>query len=78
MAVGVDSGFGLREIRGITMDVQDHVASIIEDGCIRIGQGVVEEPNDLVVGLIGGLSLLRGNGSECNKNGGIDGNGIVQ
>ena len=47
-------------------------------GCIRIGRGVVEEPNDLVVGLLSGSSLLRGNGIKCNEHGGIDGNGIVQ
>ena len=60
------------------MDMQDHVSGIIADGRIRIRQGVVEEPNDLVVGLLSGSSLLRGNGIKCNEHGGIDGNGIVQ
>ena len=59
------------------MDVQDHVAVRIADGSISIERGVVEEPNDLVVGLFGGSSLLRGNGAECNEHGGIDGNGII-
>ena len=48
----------------VTMDVQDNVAGRIADGCIRIVRGVVEEPNDLVEGLLGGSSFLRGNGSE--------------
>ena len=60
------------------MDVQDHVSERIAGGCIRIGRGVVEDPNDLVVGLLGGSSLLRSNGAECNEHGGIDRNGIVQ
>ena len=59
------------------MDVQDHVARRIADGRIRIGRGVVEEPNDLIVGLLGGLGFLCGNGAECNRHGGFDGNGIV-
>ena len=78
MAAGAASGFGLGEIQGITMDMQDHVAGIIPDGRIMIGRGVFEEPNDLVVSLIGGSSFLCGNGFECNENGGIDRNGIVQ
>ena len=78
MAVGTASGFGLRELQGITMDVEDHVDGRILDGRIRIGRGVFEEPNDLVVSLIGGSSFLCGNGFECNENGGIDRNGIVQ
>ena len=61
MAAIAASGFGLVEILGVTMDVQDRVAVRIAYGCIRIEQGVVEEPNDLVVGLLGGSSLLRGN-----------------
>ena len=64
MAAGTASGFGIGEIQGVTMYVQDHVAGRIEDGRIRIGQGVVEEPNELIVGLLGGSSLLRGNGAK--------------
>ena len=60
------------------MNVQDYVSGRITGGCIRIGRGVVEEPNDLVVGLLSGSSLLHGNEAECNENGGIEGNGIVQ
>ena len=77
MAAGAASGFGLGEIQGITMDMQDHVAGIIPDGRIMIGRGVFEEPNDLVVGLLGGSSLLRGNVAKCNEHGGIHGNDIV-
>ena len=53
------------------MDVQDHVSGIIADGGIRIGRGVVEEPNELIVGLLGGSILLRVNGADCNKHGEI-------
>ena len=63
MAARVDSGFGIREIRDVTMDVQDHVVDRILDVSIRIGRGVVEETNDLVLGLLDGSSLLRGNGA---------------
>ena len=78
MASGAFSGFGIGEIRGVTMDMQYHVAGRIADGHIRIGRVVVEDPNDLVVGLLGGSVLLRGSGAEYNDHGWIDGNGIVQ
>ena len=78
MAAGESSGIGLVEIQSINMDVQDHDAGRIAYGRIRIGQGVVEEPNDLVIGFLGGSSFLRVNGAEYNKHGGIHGNGIVQ
>ena len=71
------SGFGIGEIRSVTMGVQDHVTVIIADGRISIGRGGVEEPNDLFVGLLGGSSLLRGNVAKCNEHGGIHGNDIV-
>ena len=78
MAAGAALGFGIGEIQGVTMDIQDDVSGRIADGRIRIGRGVVEEPNDVVVGLLGGLRLLRGNEDECNENGGINGNSIIQ
>ena len=78
MAAGAASGFEFGDIRGVTMDVQDYVAGRIADGRISIGRGVVEEPNYLVVGLLGGSSLLRGNGAKCNDHGGIHGNDIVK
>ena len=37
LATSADSGFGIGEIRGITVDLHDHVAVIIVDGRIRIG-----------------------------------------
>ena len=36
MTAGAALGFGIRDIRGVTIDVQKHVAGIIVDGCIRI------------------------------------------
>ena len=77
MPAGADSGFGIREIIGVTMDIQYHFAVRIADGCIGIGRGVGEDPNYLVLGLLGGSSVLRNNGAGCNKHGGIHGNGIV-
>ena len=58
VAAGAASVFGPREIRGVTIDMQDHAAGRIVDGRISIGRGVVEEPNDLVVGLLGGSIFL--------------------
>ena len=78
VAAGAALGFGLGEIRGVITDVRDHVAGRMADGCIRIVRGVVEDPNDLVVGLLGGSSFLCSNGAKCNEHGGIGIKGIVQ
>ena len=39
------------------MDMEDHVTSRIADGRASMGGGVVEEPEDLIIGLMGGLGL---------------------
>ena len=78
MDASATSGFGVGDIRGVTMDMQDHVTERIADGRIRIGRGVTEEPNYLVVGMLVGSSLMRVNGAKCNEYGGIHRNDIVQ
>ena len=43
MAPNAAASFGLGQIRGVAMDVEDRVAgSVTEDG-IRMGRGVIEE-----------------------------------
>ena len=45
----------LRKIRGVTVEMEDHVTGRIADGRVRMGDGVVEEPEDLIICLLGGL-----------------------
>ena len=60
------------------MDMEDHVTRRIADGCTRMGGGIVEEPEDLIIGLLGGLGLLGGDRAKGGKHGRVDGYGVVQ
>ena len=60
------------------MDMEDHVTRRIADGCTRMGGGIVEEPEDLIIGLLGGLGLLGGDRAKGGKHGRFDSYGVVQ
>ena len=46
-----------QNVGGVAMYMEDHVTDQIADGRARMGGGVVEEPEDLIIGLMGGLGL---------------------
>ena len=60
------------------MDVEDHVAIFVADGCVRMGGCVVQEPEDFVVVVVRGFGLLGEKGSKCDQHRWINGNGIIQ
>ena len=60
------------------MDMEDYVTAVIADGCTRMGGGVVEEPEDLIIGLLVRLGLLGGDRAKGGKHGWFDGYGLVQ
>jgi hypothetical protein len=60
------------------MDVEYHVAGNITDGGIRVGVGIVEEPDSCIIGAFGGVGLVGRDGSEGDQHGWIHGNGIVE
>ena len=68
----------LQKIRGVAVDMEDHVTGRIADVHARMGGGVVEEPEDLIICLLGGLGLLGVNRSKGGKHGRVDGDGVVQ
>ena len=60
------------------MGMEDHITGRIADGRARMGDGVVEEPEDFIIGLLGGLGFLGGDRAEGGKYGRVNGNGVVQ
>ena len=60
------------------MDVEDHVTSCVADGWVQMGGGVVQDPEDFVVGVVRGFGLLGSDGSKCDQHRLIDGDGITQ
>ena len=60
------------------MGMEDHITGRIADVCARMGDGVVEEPEDFIIGLLGGLGFLGGDRAEGGKYGRVNGNGVVQ
>ena len=59
------------------MQVKDHVAGNVTNGGSGVGCSVVEEPDGCIVGTFSGMSLVSGDGAECDEHGGINGDGIV-
>ena len=77
-ATGTGTGFGLREVRGVTVDMENHPAGGVADRGIWMGGTVVEELSD---GLSSGFStfrLGRRKGSKGNKHCGVNGARIVE
>ena len=67
-----------RKIRGVALEMQDHVTGQIVDGRAMMGGGIFEDPEDLIIGLLGGLGFLGGDRDEGSKHSRVGGNGVVQ
>ena len=78
MAAGAAAGLRFREVGGVSVDVEDHVAICVADGCVQMGGSIVQEPEDFDVGVVGGFGLMGGDGFKCDKHRQIDSNGIIQ
>ena len=78
VAAGTASGFWLRKVGGVTVDVQDHVAGVVADGRVWMRGGVIDQPKDGAVGVLGGFGLLGCEGAKSDLHGWVDGNGIIQ
>ena len=50
----------------------------LADGRVWMRGGVIEQPKDGVVGVLGGFGLLGCEGAESDLNGWVDGNGVIQ
>jgi hypothetical protein len=77
-AAGSRSSFGLGEIRGITVDGENHWAGGVANRVIGVGSGVIEEMIDVFECFGGYFSLCSGQGSDCYEHGAVDCSGIVQ
>ena len=60
------------------MNMEDHVTGLIVNGLPRMGGGVVEEPEYLIIGLLSGLGLLGGYRSKGGMRVWVDSDGVVQ
>ena len=78
VAAGAAAGLRFREVGGVSMDLEYRVASCVEYGCVWMGGGVVQKPEDFVVGVVRGFGLMGGDGSKCNQHHSIDGDSIIQ
>jgi hypothetical protein len=55
VAPGAASGLGLREIRGIGMDMENHITGMVNKYRIRVRGRIVEELGEGLGGGMGGL-----------------------
>ena len=64
------------EIRSIAVHLKDHVTGLVDDFCIKVASGVVEEVD---YGIVGGLDICAGSNVIKGMNHGfIDGAGIEE
>ena len=70
--------FGLKKVGNMAVDMEYHVTFRITDGQARMGGGAVEDPKDLIIGILGGLGLLGGDRDEVGKHGRVECYCIVQ
>ena len=73
MARGTAACFSLDKIRGVTVDVEAHVASVEPDDGVWLRGCVVHENVFLLDDVGGGQSLLGAYFVDRNKHGGVDG-----
>ena len=78
MATGAAAGTGCRKVRGVAVEIWNHVAGGVSNGGVTVGIGVVEEPQSCIVGLFGGLRLLVIYGAKSNNHGGINDDGLIE
>ena len=57
MATGASAGTGCGKVRGVPVDVYNHVAGGVSNDGIRVEIGVVEEPQGCIVGIFGSLRI---------------------
>ena len=50
----------------------------ISNGCVQVGDGIVEQPKGFVVGFIGDLGLGGSDGTKGEEHVDVDGNHIVE
>ena len=55
MSAHADAVFWLGEVRGFTVDVQDHVAGRVANGNVRVRGGIIEQPQGFVICFVGAL-----------------------
>jgi hypothetical protein len=78
VAGSLGARFGSREIGGVTLNVEDHVADVVANDGLRVCGAKVEEMHDGFEGGLHSTGLLGGNVFDCSEHGGINSGGIIQ
>jgi hypothetical protein len=77
-ATGTGTGFGFREVRVVTVDMENHSAGKVADRGILMGGTVVEELSNGLSSSFSAFRLGRTKSSKDNKHGGVNGTSIVE
>lgn len=75
---GTGTSFGGGEIRGVTLNMECHVAGNEADSGVRVSGAVVEELSYAFQGCFGDVSLLGGESADGHEHGRIDGAGVEE
>ena len=67
VSAGAVAGSRFREVRGVTMYVEDHIACRVTYLGVRVCGGVVDQPEGVGVCFLCAFLLLRGDGTESGE-----------
>ena len=72
------TGFWLREVQVVTVDVQDHVADGVANSRVRVRGGIIEQTPGFVICFLGALGLGCSDGTKGDKHGDVNGHLIIE
>ena len=78
MATGASSCPGCEKVRGVAVEICNHVTCGVPNGGVGIEIGIVEEPQGCIIGFFGVVTLLGREGAKGDNHVGISGNGVIK
>ena len=72
MSDGAAAGFWMGEVRGVTVDMQDHVTGGVANGRVRVSDSIVEQPQGFVMCFVGSLGLGCSDRTKGDEHGDVD------
>ena len=78
VAARAAAGFRIGEVRGLTVDVQDHVAGGVANVRVRMNGGIVDQQQGFVVCFVSALGLGCSDGTKGDEHGDVNGDRMVE
>ena len=78
MSAGATAGFGFTAVAGVAVNFESHVAAVKVSNSVRVHGAIVKKLVDFAARVLCSVALFRGEGTEGDIHGTIDGTGAVE